>query len=289
MKKGTAAAWSAARARWPRLARLLEAGERDEGARGEAEGGDDRVGVDEREEQVPAQEVRPPVGLRVPGEDEGEVGEEERPGDERHREGGSAEAGGERAQGEDEGEGPERHVEAGERVPGVGPGPAQGGGADEVRAEVVAEGEAGDARDLRRVADHELAREAHVEGGVERHERVEEEVAGGVEAVPAVLGEREQGHEGEAEREERLGARGSRRGARGRGAGGGSPRGGPGQGEEPRPVGGEAQPVSAGTPGSSERDDEGRVERGPGEPLQGEAREEDREPTKSEPGGKPEG
>ncbi len=181
------------------LARLLEAGEREEGARDEAEGGDDRVGVDERQEDVPAQEVRPPVGLRVPGEDEGEVGEEERPGDERDREGGSAQPGGQRSQRERQREGPECHVEAGERVPGVGAGPAEGGGADEVRAEVIAEGEAGDARDLGRVADHELAREAHVERGVGRHERVEEEVAGVVEAVPAVLGEREQGHEGETE------------------------------------------------------------------------------------------
>ena len=101
LKKGTAAAWRAARARWPRLAASPRSGRGETRAPSdEAEGGDDRVGVDEREQEVPAQEVGPPVGLRVPGEDEREVGEEERPGGERHRERGRAEAGGERPQGQ---------------------------------------------------------------------------------------------------------------------------------------------------------------------------------------------
>ncbi len=160
----------------PAGARLLEAGERDEGAHREAEGGHDRVGVDEGEEEVPAQEVGPPVGLWIRGEDEREVGQEERPRDEGHGERGSAEAGGEGAQGQDEGHGPEGDVEAGQRVPGIRARPPARGGADEVRTEVVAEGEASDTGYLGRVADRELVRETHVEGGVEGHERVEQEV-----------------------------------------------------------------------------------------------------------------
>ena len=268
------------------VVRLLEARQGDDSAEDEAEGRDDRVRVREREQEVPAQEIGPPVGLRVPGKDEREVREEERPGGERHREGWAAEAGGDGAQGQDEAERPERHVEAGEGVPGVGAGPAQGRGAHEVGAEVVAEREPGDAGNLGRVADHQLAREPHVEGGVESHQGVEEEVAGGVESVAPVLGEREQAGHGE----ERgkcspqgwpVGAPPGPEGEEQRPP---DERGGPG--EQPGPVGHEAEPVSRGAPGSSERDDQGRLDRGAGEPLQGEAGEADRDGREEEPGEK---
>ena len=206
------------------VARVLVARQGDDRAEDEPEGRDDRVRVGQREEDVPAQEVGPPVGLRVPGEDERDVREEERPGGDRDGEGWAAETGGDGAQGQDEAEGPEGHVEAGEGVPGVGAGPAQGRGSHEVGPEVVAEREAGDAGDLGRVADHQLAREPHVEGGVEGHQGIEEEVAGGVEAVAPVLGERKEGRHGEEGGKRTPEGRAPRHAASSRGGGGACPR-----------------------------------------------------------------
>ena len=270
----------------PAVVRLLHARQGDDGAEDEAEGGDDRVRVGEREQEVPAQEIGPPVGLRVPGKDEGEIREEEGPGHERDRQGRGAEAGGHGAQGQDETERPQGHVEAGQGVPGIGAGPAQGRGAHEVGAEVVAEREPGDPGNLGRVADHQLVREPHVESGVEGHQRVEKKVAGRIESVAPVLREREQAGHGEKRGE-----------CSPEGWPGGAPpgperneqrsadeRGGPG--EEPGPVGDEAEPVSRCAPGSSEGDDQGRLDRGAGEPLQGEAGEADRDGGEEEPGEK---
>jgi hypothetical protein len=154
---------------------------------------------------------------------------------------------------------------------------------------VVANGEPGDARELRGVADHELAGEAGVERGVGGDQRVEEEVAGGVEPVPAVLGDGEDRHESQHEGSDA---------PEGRGVGAAPlPEGqekGPrdeelGQGEEPRPVGAEAQPVSPGAPRGSERKDERRVEVDAGEALEGEPGDQDRDPGEEEPRGEREG
>ena len=68
-------------------------------------------------------------------------------------------------------------VEARDGVVGVDRRPAQRRRAHEVRAQVIAEGKSGDARHLRRVAEGQLADEAHVEGGVVGDERVEQELA----------------------------------------------------------------------------------------------------------------
>jgi hypothetical protein len=268
------------------VARLLEARQADDRAEDQSEGGDDGVRVDEGEQEVPAQEIGPPVGLRVPGEDEREVREKKRPGGDRHRERRGAESRGASAEREDECEGPEGDIEAGEGVPGVGAGPAQGGGAHEVGAEVVAQREPGDAGDLGRVADHQFAREPHVEGGVEGHERIEEEVAGSVEAVSPVLREREQGHHGDE------GGKGSpqRRPFGAPPGSEGDQKGPPGEGgatrEEPGSVENQADPVSARRPSSSERNDQCRLDRNAGEALQGDAGEADRGSCEQEPGEK---
>jgi hypothetical protein len=103
---------------------------------------------------------------------------------------------GEAVERQDQADPPQGDVEARERVPGVGPGPAPGCGAHEVGPEVIAERESRDSRDLGRLACQELVSQPHVEGRVERHEGVQKEVAGrGLDPVPRVLRERQEGHE----------------------------------------------------------------------------------------------
>ena len=207
------------------VARLLEAREGDEGARGRGRGpGRSGSRTTSERRRFPRRRSVHQWACGFPAKTNEKSVRRSVQGASATASGGAPRRAATRAQGQDEGEGPERHVEAGEGIPGVGAGPAQGRGAHEVGAEVVAEREAGDAGDLGRVADHELAREPHVEGGVEGHERIEEEVAGGVEAVPPVLGEREQGHERRGRGEARPAGRARRRGARARGGGGASPR-----------------------------------------------------------------
>ena len=183
LKNGTAAARTAARPREPRAARLVGSRvvERDERGEGDGQRRHNRVRVHERQEEVPAEEVGPPVGLRVRGEEERPVGRGAVSRARARRRAAARRAGARRPQCQRERRRPEHDVEAGERVPGVDPRPAERGRADEVGAEVIAEREARDARHLRRVADDQLARQADVERGVEVHERVEQEIA-----VPSV-------------------------------------------------------------------------------------------------------
>ena len=75
LKKGTAAACSAASHSQPRPAALV-AVERDQRAEAQREGREHGVGQGQRDQQVAAQQVRPPVRLRVGREEEREVGGE---------------------------------------------------------------------------------------------------------------------------------------------------------------------------------------------------------------------
>jgi hypothetical protein len=63
----------------PASSGLFEAREREQAAECEAERRDQGIGVDERQQQVAAQQVAPPVGLRVAREGEGEVRQQQRP------------------------------------------------------------------------------------------------------------------------------------------------------------------------------------------------------------------
>ena len=193
LKKGTATARAAARARWPRPSPSSVPRERDQGRPGPGPGrGRSGSPRPARASRLPRKQVRPPVGLRIRREERTRSRwPEQRPRDEgdgrrrraeaARRSPRSSENEGKRAQGD---------VEARDRVEGVDAGPAQRGRAHEVGPEVVAEREAGDARDLRRVAEHQLARQPHVEGGVVGDERVEQEVAVGRPSVPADTGSR---------------------------------------------------------------------------------------------------
>ncbi len=175
---------------------LFVSGQGHEGAQGEAQGRDDGVGIHEGQEQVAPQDVGPPVGLEVRGEEEGEIGQKERPRGQRHRRRRSPEAGHQGPDGEDQGEGPDGDVEAGQRVPGARADPAQGRGADEIGAEMVAKGEAGHTRDLRGIAGDQLVGDTHVKRRIERDEGVEKKIPGGSDPVPAVVGEGEEGDDG---------------------------------------------------------------------------------------------
>ena len=254
-----------------RRARLLEARERQQAAERERERRDERIGVDERQQQVAPQQVRPPVGLRVEGEHEGEVGQQQCPGRERDRERRSTEPCRERAGGQDQAEAPERHVVAAQRVPGGQAGPAPRRGPHQVGAEVVADREARDTGDLGRVARHELVGQADVERGVGRDERVEQELAGRtIDAVPRVLADGEHGQERERRRD-----RSAQRRPGGESQGPAPEEKGPGErrGEQRREEDGwacsQAEPVGRGAPGGPERDDEGRVDVEPQRPHEG--------------------
>ena len=110
-----------------------------------------------------------------------------RPGCERHRAPGAAEGVHDGAQQQHQHQRAHGDVEPGDLVVGPHAGPAPGGRADEIGSEVVPDGEARDAGDLRRVPGRELVGQADVERGVRRDERVELERAVGRLAVAAVL------------------------------------------------------------------------------------------------------
>ena len=262
---------------------LLEARERDEGAHDQAERGHDRIRVDEREQQVAAQQVAPPVRLRVRREHEREVGQQQRPGNEGDGERGSAEAGRERAYREDQAEAPESDIESRDRVPGVGAGPAPGCRPHEIRPEVVANRETRDSRYLRRLAGQDLVGEADVEGRVEGDERVEQKVAGSrLHPVPGVVRRSQEGDESEGGRD-----RTSQRRAGGAltGAAPEPPR--PreqehdGRGKERREARDEADPEGERAEGRAQRHRQRRVYRGSREPLE-------REPWQQDEGGREE-
>ena len=102
---------------------VFVAREGDESPQREGEGRNHGIRVHERQQEVAAEEIGPPVGLNVRGEDEGEVGQDQRPWGESHRGRRSAEAGQQGPDDEHEGESPESDVEPGQGVPGVRAGP----------------------------------------------------------------------------------------------------------------------------------------------------------------------
>ena len=128
-----------------------------------------------------------------------------------------------------------------------------------------------------------------VEGGVEGDERVEQEVAVAASTpVPGVLGERQEGHErpGRGEGAPQRRPVGARRAARGRR----SQRRRRGAARRPRgrASGRPATRLSQkarGAEGRSQGDDERRVERGPDEPLEREARQDDEGGREEQEGG----
>ena len=192
MKKGTASRLQGGEREVARVARVSskrESASRQPSARPSA--GHERIGVDERQQQVAAQQVGPPVGLRVAREREREV-----------REPAASTAGASRRAGQRRAARPARAARGsraspqsvtskpGERVPGRRRAPS----AVPPRARGRCRGgsRAGSPRRPAPAAGYaagELAREADVEGRVERDERIEQELAGsGVDAVPGVLG-----------------------------------------------------------------------------------------------------
>ena len=244
--------------------------EGEERSQRQREGGDDRVRREEREQEVAAQEVGPPVSLGIGSEDEGEVGEEERPGDEGHERGRSEEAVGERAQHEDEREGEHGDVEAADGVVGVDRRPAERGRPHEIRSQVVADGEARHSGQLGRVADHQLARQPYVKRGVRGDERVEEEVTVRGPPVPGILGQGEQ----DRERDERR-----PRAPEGRPRGRSDPmldgqrdqKPGHRNRIEPGEAGDGAEPVEQGGAGGAQGEHQGRVGADPRQALESDA------------------
>ena len=265
---------------------LLVERQGDERAQRQPERGDHGIRVHQREQQVPPQEIAPPVRLRVRGEHEREVGEEERPRSERHRQRRRSEARRERAERHDQGEAPERDVEPRERVPGVDAGPAQGGGADQVGPQVVAEREAGDSGHLERPAGQDLVGETDVEGRVRRDERIEQEVARRLlHAVPGVLSERQQQDEAEGGRKgsPERGRRGPFEWAAPEEPGGGDDQADGGREEEWGSL--QAQPEGEGAEGCPERHHEARLDGDAQKALERDPRQQDREDgEKEEPG-----
>ena len=153
---------------------------------------------------------------------------------------------------------------------------------------MVAQGEARDAGDLGRVPGGELVRDAHVERGVERHERVEEKIPGRPDAIPPVAREGEESHEG--------GERGQgapERRAQGPLPGSGGEDGERHQGDEDREDPGLAQveacPAGRGAESGPQGQSQRRVDGGPGEALEREPWENDGQGGEGQPGKKSEG
>ena len=187
--------------------------QRDQRPQSQGQSGDHRVRERQREEQVPAQQIRPPVRLRIEREREGEVGRHERPAGESHSHLRQAQARRGRAHGEQQRDGEDSHVESRDGIVRVDRGPAQRGRAHEVRAQVIAQREPRHSGHLRRIAEGQLADETDMERGVVGDERVEQELAGIGHAIPPVLGHSQEKGDGKGRTDRPPQRRARRRGA----------------------------------------------------------------------------